>query len=631
MIRIEAFGGMIPLKDNRLLSDYHAGLAQNCYVQAGTIRPAAALIQLHTMSNNNRSFFRIPKASPSIDNMIDSFWLEFPLENTWVVRSPTAELDDDGRYYWADGVNPPQYTTGKRVKGMNTTWDATVAYAVGDFTTYLGVTYVAILGGTNNPPNTSPTYWSAAPLKLTLGIPTPAVAPGVAVAGGTTPVETRAYVYTWRSVSGEEGPPSPPTVVTGNMNGTWNITMTAPTVDNTTGRTLSTTRIYRTVTNAQGVATFFFVAEVPITTLTYADTIPDATVALNDMLQSTNWLPPPADLNGLVAMPNGMIAGFRAHGEIWFCEPYQPHAWPPQYMIAVEGPIIGLGVQQQSLVILTAGWTWIATGVSPTTMALTKVANLEPCTSMGSIVSAPEGVLYTSVNGLIVCSSGIEVNGTANLVRKDQWPTLLYLPNLHACYINRSYLAFSAPNDEGVFQADTFQVATPPPGLSTDTFESKNYTGTRDGALISLTDERAGFMPLHSDHPVQNVLQDIWTGEALLMRDNIVYHLDVRQYTPRISDYLWRSKVFQTPYVENWAAAKVFYGPNPGLATPDAPTYFRFYADGRMIFQRALQRSGEQFRLPSGYKSDFIQFELAGQLEIYNVQIATSARELRNA
>ena len=598
MIKVAQFGGMVPLIDSHLLPDYHAAYAQNCFVQAGTLRPFAALTSLYTMKNpNNTSFFRVPQTNiRTIDDMQQSYWLEFPLQNTWVVRNPTSELDDDGRYYWADGTNAPGMTTGTRLAN------------------------------------------GQAPLVL--GIPAPEVAPGVTTTGGGTTNETRSYVYTWISASGEEGPPSPPTVLSGPVDAVWNITFTPPTTSDNTNRTLQTLRLYRTVTSSSGVASFYRVVDLPIATTTYADTIPDGTVTLNDTLLSTNWSAPPSDINGLVALPNGMIAGFRAPGEIWFCEPYLPHAWPPQYMLAVEGPIVGLGVQQQSLVILTQGWNYIATGINPGSMVLAKVTNLEPCTSMGSIVSSPIGVLYTSNNGLINVNSGMEVNTTANLVRKDEWPKLLFLPNLHACYINRSYLAFSSPNSSGVFDPNAFQIGSGPTDSTYYTFQTIDFTGTQAGALISINDERAAFMPVQTpidpttgrSQAVQNIMQDVWTGEPLALLNGVVYHLDVRQATPRINDYLWRSKIFQSNYKENWAAAKVFFGPPPGVTgTPDAPTYFRFYADGNMIFQRPLDVSGKQFRLPSGYKSDMIQFELQGQLEVFNVQIATSPHELRNA
>ena len=654
MLRIEHFGGMFPLLDGNLLPDYAADQMINGFIQSGQIRPLTALEPIYNVvSNATRSVFRVPISKPGIDNMIDSYWLEFPNENTWVVRNPSSGLAHGGTFYWADGTTA-NYTTKDRIVAGQPT--------------------------------------------LTLGMPAPHTAPGVVVTGGTTPTETRAYVYTWVSQYGEESQPSPATLVTGNASGTWTITLTAPTAPDLAGRAFGAFRIYRTVTNQQGVATFFFVVSLPYAsftgsiagttltatnpvtgtiavgqtitgtgvtagttitagagtswtvnnsqtvastamqamTLTYADTIPSGTVALNDELESTNWAPPPAGLNGLVNLPNGMIAGFVAD-EVWFCEPYRPHAWPPQYVLGVDAPIIGLGVQQQSLVVLTTGFSYMAIGIKPSAMVLSKVVGLEPCTAMGSIVSAPEGVMYTSVNGLIVVSAGVGVNATARLVRKDQWPKLLYLPNLHASYINRSYFAVSSPND-GVFQENTYQVAT---ALSDPlgAFARRDFQGARNGVYIALSEERWGLGIYASDLPTQNVIQDIWTGETMILRGGsgggggTVYHLDLRKFD-RFSNYTWRSKIFQTTYKENWAAAKVFYKQPP--ITPDQPTKFRMYVDDgslnlRLIMERTLPASGQQFRLPSGYKSDLMQFELEGQLHISNVQIATSARELRNA
>lgn len=583
-LRIEQFGGMIPLQDDHLLPQMNAAYSENANLASGAITCYSALKPIYTVVDpGTRAVFRIPKASPSVDNIADSDWIEFLNEDVWVVRNPTPSIGHGGLFYWGDGVNPPGYTSAERVRAAN-------------------------------PP-------------LVLGIPLPAIAPGVVVVGGAPPVETRSYIYTWASQFGEEGQPSPATLVTGNADGSWDITLTAPTVPNTAGRVLETTRIYRTVTSTQGVADFFFVAEIPITTLLYHDVTPSLTVALNDTLRSEDWGPPPIDLKGLVNMPNGMIAGFREN-EIWFCEPYRPHAWPAQYVLGVESNVVGLGVQQQSLIICTTGWTYIATGISPSGMALTRVTTLEPCTSMTSIVSSPLGVLYTSSNGLIVCNAGVEINGTAELVRKDEWPKLLYLPNLHAAYINRSYVAFSVPSD-GVFQADAFQVGEVPENPADPAaFQSRDFSGTTSGAVISLQDPRLAFQVLVSDKPVQNIWQDVWTGEMLVLRAGVVEHFDLRLNYPRLG-YVWRSKIFQTPYRENWAAAKVFFQ-QPAGPPPDRPTYFRLYVDGRKVFERKLKKSGEQFRLPSGFKYDQMQFELDGQLVVNNVQIATSARELRS-
>jgi len=182
------------------------------------------------------------------------------------------------------------------------------------------------------------------------------------------------------------------------------------------------------------------------------------------------------------------------------------------------------------------------------------------------------------------------------------------------------YYLYSGATD-GVFQDDSFQID--------DAFQVQNYRGTMQGAHINLTDERLGFMTLTCDEPTHNVMLDSWTGETLVVRNERVYHVDRRMYAPRQS-YKWRSKIVQTNFVENFAAAKVYYSPPNGPPT-DEPTMFRYYADGVLRYERPIVKSGEQFRLPSGFKSDTVQFELEGQFMIHNLQVATSARELRNA
>lgn len=55
----------------------------------------------------------------------------------------------------------------------------------------------------------------------------------------------------------------------------------------------------------------------------------------------------------------------------------------------------------------------------------------------------------------------------------------------------------------------------------------------------------------------------------------------------------------------------------------------RLYADGQLVFERQLVKSGEQFRLPSGFKAQFWQLEFEARVKVFSVQMATSAKELR--
>jgi hypothetical protein len=151
--------------------------------------------------------------------------------------------------------------------------------------------------------------------------------------------------------------------------------------------------------------------------------------------------------------------------------------------------------------------------------------------------------------------------------------------------------------------------------------------GSQAGMHISLSDQRTAFMTITSDTPTYNVMLDVYTGETMVLRDGKVFHVDRRNYAPRRS-YLWRSKVIELNYEQNFGAAKIFFA-NPNGPAPSEPTYFRLYADGRLRYTYPVTKSGQQFRLPSGYLCQTVQFELEGQLMIFNMQVAPSARELR--
>ena len=77
-LRFEKFGGQMPIYDERLLPPDNAAYVENAYLQSGTLEPLAADIYIHTLSDIDKKYaFRIPIANPGIDNMVDSYWLEF--------------------------------------------------------------------------------------------------------------------------------------------------------------------------------------------------------------------------------------------------------------------------------------------------------------------------------------------------------------------------------------------------------------------------------------------------------------------------------------------------------------------------------------------------------------------------
>lgn len=641
-ISIKAFGGETPAVDSRLLADNAASDCVNAWLFSGRIEPVHALSPLHVMqSEAARSWFRLPIGAPGVDNMIDSYWMEFENENVRVVRSPVVGQEDQ-RFYWADGIFPKMITA-SQIKQMNAemkgAWSASVNYNINDGVTSGGVTYVAIQAGINHPPASSPTFWVVMPKPIRLGVPAPIVAPGVATSGGASSTnKTVSYAYTWVTNLGEEGPPSPPTTVTYKIDGTYTITVTAPSPSATADRNLTKTRIYRTVVSSQGVATFFFVAEIPIATLSYVDnaaTFPDSVIVNNEQLRTILWSEPPADLQGMVAMPNGFFAGWRKN-EVWFSEPYYPHSWPIIHVLGVDAEIVGLGVHNQSVIVLTAGQPYAATGVAPESMTLAMVQPLEPCTSRRSIVNTPNGVLYSSPNGLINITSQGAVNLTKDLILKDQWYAKLNLSTVMATTLVQGYYAYSGPS-EGVFQVDLDVADARFDTFQHDAFQSESAFGTKPGLFISLGDTRVAVTVLDpSPSEVFNLIQDIYNGETMVLRDGIVYLVDIRQTGP-YAKYRWKSKIFTMPYLQNLGAAKVYWTPKDPAA-PDEPSYFRVYAgheasqidDGLPLkFTQKMTKSGQIFRLPSGYKALYYQFEVEGLLNIDAIHCAQTAHELR--
>lgn len=569
-VKLMAFGGMLPALDPRLLPDNAASDAQNVWFYNGGIEgirvPRAVL---DPTTAGTRTVFRIPKAATNLANIEESYWLEFPTIDINIVKTPIAESVDP-TYYWAGTGTTPGYTSFSRV-------------ANGD------------------PP-------------LVLGIPAPTVAPAVTPAGGVGATETRAYVYTWVSEFGEEGAPSPPTVQTGKVDDTWTIDMTAPTGGDTTDRVLETVRIYRTVTPAAGVGSYYFVVELPIATVTYDDTLPDDEVINAGVLESTDFTPPPVGLEGIAPLPNGMLCGWVGN-QIWFCEPYRPHAWPAKYQISVEYDIVGMVGAGQTLIVGTQGYPYYATGVSPDHMTLQRIPAAEPCLSRGSMVGSSFGAYYASPNGLMFVSAlGAIQNLTRETVSKVAWQELLNLQILRAALLNGAYFVYSGVT-EAAFEPTAFEPTA---------FQQANED-TRQGALIEFQDKRVGFSRLTASETIFNVLQDTWTGEVLIVTEDKVSVLDLTHAD--MMDYSWLSKIFSMAYPDNLAVMKITWEDPLGDA-PAAGT-ITVYANGTQRLTRDIPASDVVFRLPAGFKANTYQFEVTGNLVIKSIQAATSAAELK--
>jgi hypothetical protein len=253
-----------------------------------------------------------------------------------------------------------------------------------------------------------------------LAVPAPTAALGTAVSGtGTGNVATRLYVYTFVTAFGEESEPSAASAETDWQSGQ-TVTLSgfeaAP-----AGRNITKQRIYRSQTGEVGTY-LYFIAERDVSSSDFLDDI--AVDAFNEPLPSADWTAPPDGLSGIISLPNGMMAAFVGR-DLYFCEPWRPHAWPEKYVLTTDYPIVALGAVGSVLIVMTEGQPYYVSGSHPSVMRMEKIERNLPCINPRAVVDLGYAIAYPSRDGLVVI--GGDVNPrivTANLFNRDKWLSL---------------------------------------------------------------------------------------------------------------------------------------------------------------------------------------------------------------
>jgi hypothetical protein len=372
-----------------------------------------------------------------------------------------------------------------------------------------------------------------------LALPYPQSSPGVeaplvaALGGvGAGDIQTRVYVYTYVTSLGEE---SAPNAVSNSVD--WkpgnNVTLSgfllAP-----TGRGVTTQRIYRSQTGSVGTG-FYLIAERPQSVANYVDTI--AVDALQEPLPSGSYNTPPDDLEGLIALPNGMMAAFGGaeppggpKKKLYFSEPYKPHAWPEKYILTVDSGIVGLGAMGVSVVVATKAQPYMCAGTLPEAMILQKIEQNLPCINPRSIVDLGYAVAYASNEGLVVTRANGEMGlVTGNLFDREDWNKLSPATMISA-QLDGRYVAF---------------------------YDQLLEDGTRQkGALFIDVSGNPSFL-FRSDTYAQAARYGIPDSGLYYMPPGVA---EVRQLDAPAAikkTLYWRSKEFLLPYPENYGAIMI--------------------------------------------------------------------------
>lgn len=537
VLRVNQFAGVSPKTPPRYLNDTQAQIALNCPVWLGSLQSLRGTTDKAAFSKSG-DILSIYRFGQSETNELN-YWFHWTTDVD-VVRGFINGDTTERTYYTGDGV-PKVTNNALALSGASTDYPV-ASYDLGVPKPTVGIT--ATLTGTADP--------------------------------GTT-AETRVYTFTYVNSWDEESAPHSAT------------DMTAATVDWYPGQSVALTlpaapagnynvtkkRIYRSATGSAN-ASYFFVAEIPVANTSYTDTIDGDD--LNEELPSLTWEQPPATLKGLVGLSNGVLVGFTGN-DVYFSEPFRPFAWPVQYMQTVGYPIVGLGVIDTTVVVLTEGRPYFLQGSHPDSMVMVEADVNQACISKRSIQTINGAVYYASPDGLVALAPGGSTVITASLFDKYTWQTL-NPANLIGCKYENQYVGFlNTTTGNGGFILDTV--------AKTWNFHNiyavGGYNDLKNDALYVIVGNR-----LHK-----------WdTGTAL--------------------SYVWKSKKFTIEEPKAFTCFRV--------RAEAYPVTFKLYKDGSLFHTEAVADGGLK-RLPAGLGVDW-EFQLEGTNEVYAVELAQSPMEL---
>lgn len=403
-------------------------------------------------------------------------------------------------------------------------------------------------------------------------------------AGVTRTETTRAYVETFVTDWGEESRPSPVSALaTLDENDSATIACSAAPA----GRNIVKRRLYRSATGATTSA-FRLQGEYPIAQTTINDDVDDA--QLNEACPTFGWLEPPAGLQGLIGMSNGVMMGFVG-STLYVCEPYKPYAFPAAYDKPLPHQIVGMVALDQSAFVGTVKYPYLVTGADSASLSEQKINDLIPCASARSMVAISGAVFYASTDGLALYENGHVVIVSDGIDRKT-WQS--YNPaSMRAAGFDGRYIAFytKADNSRGalVFDYKTRTLAELDQGADA-VFSNQDGLYVLDGTNLLDLMPAAG--------------------------------------TPRAGRFY--TKTFRLPRPQSFGWLHVD-GENLGAN----PATVRIYADygdgsGMVLHQNATISASGAVRVKPGRASDW-RLEIESSATLNGVTLATTTEELKAA
>lgn len=414
-----------------------------------------------------------------------------------------------------------------------------------------------------------------------------------------------AYVFTFVNDLGQESAPSLPSATLTRPDGV-SVTVTTPVavpsgVSSDYG--ITTKRIYRAVTGNTGTA-YQFVAEIPLAQADYVDLLTDS--ELGAVLNSDVWTLPPDDLRGILALPNGVMAGFSKNQLCLSAQNY-PHAWPVEYRLNTDTAIVAIGNVDNAVVIGTESHVYVAVGNDPAAYSMSKSEVPYACVSKRSLAYLTGvGVVFAGTDGLMaVAGVGQIRNLTESVFTLRQWQALNPSSITAVAHNDIYWMAYDTGTAKGCYAIDTRPNGF---GVVEMAFHfTAAWVDPKTDRLYMVLDEDAEpddeSLPEHPPTP-------------LYLAGTTVYEFEGGA---GFMNYRWRSKL--------WLAPPMAFS----IAQVRAESYdnllVRFYANGAELYERVVTEETE-FVLPMADSATQFEIEILGTDSVRVVQMAEDVQEL---
>lgn len=373
---------------------------------------------------------------------------------------------------------------------------------------------------------------------------------------------------------------------------------------------------------------------------------------------------PDENMQGIITAQNNMLVGF-VDNQVCFSDINRPWSWPIRYRMTLEYPIVALAAVGGQIAAMTTKYVYRISGSSPSSMSSDRADAPYPCLSKRGVLNVGYGVVFPSYGGLAVFQSGGGLSFVTKVIHDwDTWPVSLDPSTLVAAFYAGKYFGshsagafiFEQEDKTGGFFTDVGA------NFSTAFYDSLTnrfyYISDTSGTLTEWDAQGQPLLPLEWKSKVLVTKGYMNFGAARVVGDyetpsadaDIVaaYNLTVEPFNldiwgqidelgtvngPSPLDYI--HPVSASPLSVSGAVNSFPVNGDPFTInlltlTGAYPVNFKLWANKVLVLDTNIENS-DVFRLPTGYRSDTLEFSISGSARIKSVHIGETPYSLREA